>query len=410
VRTEANPIQKMKRWQKLLIALLLLLCASQIPFAYRRFKLSRLRGEIQQLNANRLSHTAGNYTEYKGVVHVHSFLGGHSSGNFEDIISAAKANGLDFVVMTEHPGKTLNTAEFTLRGVHDGVVFVNGNEVATSEGNRVLIIPGNEVTGKSGEHATQSLFDTARTRREFSVIAYPSQFTAWHSDGFDGIEVYNVYTNAQHINPLIMFFDGLWSSAQHQSLLFANFYQRPDESLARWDEQNQKRRVTGISGNDAHANIGISLNDSSGKRLLGLRLDPYETSFQLVRVHILAPRDASLDEGMVVEALKSGHCFIGFDLFGDTTGFSFSAQNQTETIQGDEIALTEAVQLTVLSPIPARLVLYRDGKAFQEEALMTRKDFRIEQRGSYRVELYLPQLPHRVSQQPWIISNPIYVR
>ena len=32
------------------------------------------------------------------------------------------------------------------------------------------------------------------------------------------------------------------------------------------------------------------------------------------------------------------------------------------------------------------------------------------EKGSYRVEVYLPQLPGDVSQQPWIISNPIYVK
>ena len=44
-------------------------------------------------------------------------------------------------------------------------------------------------------------------------------------------------------------------------------------------------RLTGVAGNDAHANIGVSLKDSSGKTLLGIQLDPYETSFRLVRLH-----------------------------------------------------------------------------------------------------------------------------
>jgi hypothetical protein len=30
--------------------------------------------------------------------------------------------------------------------------------------------------------------------------------------------------------------------------------------------------------------------------------------------------------------------------------------------------------------------------------------------GNYRCEIYLPQLDHRVGKEPWIISNPIYVR
>jgi hypothetical protein len=34
----------------------------------------------------------------------------------------------------------------------------------------------------------------------------------------------------------------------------------------------------------------------------------------------------------------------------------------------------------------------------------------IKEAGNYRCEVYLPQLPHSVRAEPWIISNPIYVR
>src|SRR6266540_2792973 len=144
----------MKRWKKLLLLLLVLVLVSQIPFAYRRYKLGRLHAAIQQLNSQlvikraiaRDDVTQGNdrLTEYKGVVHVHSFLGGHSTGNFEEIIAAAQSNQLDFVVMTEHPAQNFNTAEMTLKGEHGGVVFINGNEVKSANGDRLLLIPGDE--------------------------------------------------------------------------------------------------------------------------------------------------------------------------------------------------------------------------------------------------------------------------
>jgi hypothetical protein len=43
----------MKRWQKLLLVLLAVLICSQIPFAYRRYRLGRLRSAIQQINSER---------------------------------------------------------------------------------------------------------------------------------------------------------------------------------------------------------------------------------------------------------------------------------------------------------------------------------------------------------------------
>jgi hypothetical protein len=399
-------------WKKLALALLILVVISQLPFAYRRYRLGRLNATIQQLNSQRVPPQGeGDYIEYKGVMHVHSFLGGHSSGGFQEIIEAAKANNLQFVVMTEHAAKEFNTAEMTLKGLHGGVLFVNGNEMSTREGDRLLVIPGGEETAKAAEPSTQSVLDEAKSRRALAVVAYPQEYKSWAGEGYDGIEVYNIFTNTRQINSVLMFFDSLWSSSRYHDLLFANFYTRPAEALERWDAENRRRRVTGLAGNDAHANIGLSLNDSSGRPILGMKLDPYETSFRLVRVHLLASRDVLLSEKVVVEALAMGHCFVGFDLFGDTSGFSFTATNSAESrIQGDEIRLTGEVQLTVAAPIPGRIVLVHDGKAIQEEHLTARKEFVVAEKGSYRVEVYLPQLGHRVGQQPWIISNPIYVR
>ncbi|MFN2514216.1 MAG: hypothetical protein ABR568_22730, partial [Pyrinomonadaceae bacterium] len=129
------------------LILLVLVLLSQIPFAYRRYKLGRLRAAIQQLNSQRVApQDNDSFTEYKGVVHVHSFLGGHSSGNFEEIIAAAQSNELDFVVMTEHTSHNFNTAAMTLKGTHGGILFVNGNEVTTANADRLLLLPGDEST------------------------------------------------------------------------------------------------------------------------------------------------------------------------------------------------------------------------------------------------------------------------
>ncbi len=148
----------MKRWKKLLLLLLVLVLLSQMPFAYRRYKLGRLHAAIQQVNSQRVVTPASDgLAEFKGVVHVHSFLGGHSSGNFEEIISAAQSNELDFVVMTEHPAKNFNTAEMTLKGEHGGVLFINGNEVKSATGDRLLLIPGDAQAGSDSQWSTQEV-------------------------------------------------------------------------------------------------------------------------------------------------------------------------------------------------------------------------------------------------------------
>ncbi|HET6892265.1 MAG TPA: hypothetical protein VFH31_14280 [Pyrinomonadaceae bacterium] len=409
----------MKRWQKIVLVLFVLLSLSQIPFAYRRYQLGRLHSAITSFESQRQTLPVNDsLMEYRGVFHVHSFLGGHSSGTFQEIISAANSNKLDFVVMTEHPARDFNTAEMTLRGAHNGVLFINGNEVKTALGDRLLLIPGDQQAGSDSDWTTKEVLNRRGSGLEF--VAYPEEFKSWEVDGITGIEVYNVYTNARKINPLRMLFDSLWSYRTYPDLLFATFYERPSESLRQWDREISRsgKKLVAVAGNDSHSNVGVSLNDSSGQPLIGLRLDPYERSFRLVRLHVLVPSllgehsiPRPLEQESLLAAIAGGHCFVGFDLFGDTSGFRFAARDHDENkIMGDEIRLDDEVRLTASLPIAARVMLLKDGMTIKDEIGVNVMEFVAKEKGSYRVEVYLAQLPGRVKDQPWIISNPIYVK
>jgi hypothetical protein len=286
--------------------------------------------------------------------------------------------------MTEHTEKEFDTAAMTLHGMHGGVLFINGNEVSAANGDRVLALPD-----------------------DVSIAAYPEQFQNWDTPGLDGVEVYNVFTNARRINPLVAFFDVLWSRRSYPDLIFALYVCRPDEALTKWDHALTQRKLTAVAGNDAHANIGVSLRDSSGHTLAGIQLDPYEVSFRLVRLHVLLEQNRALDATSLLEAVLAGHCFIGFDFLGDTTGFVFEAENSGgRKIQGDEILLDGETRLRVRSPVPSRIVIFKDGAVFSDDSGISRKDVGLTERGVYRVEMYLPQLGNRL----WILSNPIYIR
>jgi len=377
------------RSKKLIVSIVLLvLLLSQIPFAYRRYKLRRLTHAIQQLNSQRTPTQVTEFIDYKGVIHVHSFLGGHSTGTFDEIISAARANQLQFVIMTEHTEKEFDTAAMTLKGQHGDVLFINGNELSAQNGDRMLVLPGN-----------------------IALAAYPAEFKNWNNAYLNGVEVYNVFTNARQINPVVAFFDVLWSQRSYPDLIFALYLRRPDENLKKWHLALAQARLTAVGGNDAHNNIGVSLKDSSGKTLLGIQLDPYEVSFRLVRLHALIEQSKALDETSLMDALRAGHCFIGFDFLGDSSGFAFEAENPRERkIQGDEILPQQGTRLRVRSPVPGRIVIFKNGAVFVDESGIATKEVAITERGVYRTEVYLPELGNLVATKPWIISNPIYVR
>ena len=382
----------MRRLLKVLLALLVVLAVSQTPFAYRRYQLGQLDAVVRRLNAARAGGDDAGFDDYRGVLHVHSFLGGHSAGRFEEIVAGARANELAFVVMSEHPSPHFDTRALTLRGTHDGVVFLPGNETAEDTRDRLLTF------GDEG--------------RRLTFVAHPETFTGWESaQSFDGMEVYNLHADAANARPLTMLLDGLWSYRAYPHLLWTRFHQAPAENLRRWDELTTKgRRVVAVAGNDAHANVGIGLQTLDGDPLFQIKLDPYERSFRVVRTHALLPRSQQLNEQTVAAALAAGHAYVAFDVLCDATGFRLTASNGAEQkLMGDEIALANGVRLRAATPVTSRVVLLRDGRKVDEKE-GTVAEWDVAERGVYRVECYLPQLPEPLSRKPWIISNPVYVR
>lgn len=405
---------KMTMRRKITLVLLGLVVLSQLPFAYRRYRLGRLNDAIQQIAATRLApESESAFIDYQGVIHVHTFLGGHSNGTFTEVIDGAKANQLDFVIMTEHPQKDFDTSATTLNGLHGGVLFVNGNEVSTNNGDRLLLIPGNETASSTTSRSTQQVIDEQKARGGLALVAYPNEFHSWEANGFDGVEVYNLFTNTRQMNRAVIAFDSLWSYRAYPDLMFANFFQRPTDELKRWDDSTAggARKIVATAGNDAHANVGLSVNDSANHQLLGIKLDPYERSFRVVRTHVLIEKSRPLTRESLLEAIAHGHCYISFDIFGDAEGFSFIVQKDSQQIvMGNEIVFSKGLRARVAAPLRCRFMLFRNGDVVEEKTGVPSAEFEIGEKGVYRIEAYLDSLPSPAAGKPWIISNPIYVR
>ena len=402
----------LRRWKKVALVALALFLLFQIPFIYRRVRLGKLYSAIRQVNREReVDYTRNPYSYYTGVVHVHSSLGGHSLGSFEEIIEAARQNRLNFVVMTEHTSPVMDTSAMTLQGEHAGVLFVGGNEVNTASHDRLLLAPGSKEAASAHTTGTQQVLEGQRQRGGLSFVAYPHEFQSWDAAGYDGMEVYNLYTNTKQINYFVTFFDWLWSYWSYPDLMFARFYERPSPALSKWDELTQSRKVVAVAGNDAHSNVGFQLGDRTGKSLIGVHLDPYERTFGVVRNHVLIEREKPFTTESLLDALRGGHSYIAFDIFGDSEGFLFAADNGRDSkLMGDEIELLGGVRLIAAAPVKSRILLFKDGRVIRDEDRSARQEFYATERGVYRVEVYLPQLGPLVEGKPWIISNPIYVR
>jgi hypothetical protein len=395
----------MKLWKKILLVVLAVVLLAQIPFVYRRYQIGQLAGRIGELGAQRVSNENAKYQEFKGIIHAHTNLGGHSTGTFEELIGASAANELDFVLLTEHTAALFDTSAQTLKGTYGGTLFVNGQEADTASGDRFLLIPGHAESFQDAKLQTPQFIEKYRAQNRLVLVTYPEKLKSWNAD-FEGIEVFSLHTNAKKMNPALFALDALWSYHGYPELLLSKYFVRPDENLRKYDEIAATRKLTLFAGTDAHSNIGFHLiGDDAGNKILGLKLDDYATVFRPLRNYVLIEKDKPLTEENLLAALKHGRAFVGIDVWGDTKGFTFTADN--DKTMGDEIQLNRTVNLKATAPLPARFVLFKNGAKILEQA-GTEINFAATEKGAYRVEVYLDSLGFNA--MPWIMANPIYLR
>ncbi|MEQ1762383.1 MAG: hypothetical protein ABL984_04455 [Pyrinomonadaceae bacterium] len=419
----------MRILRKIFLILLAVLVAVQVPFVYRRYKIGQLAQKIRQVNAARTVHAMPGLTEYKGVMHVHTFLGGHSTGTFEELIKAANANELDFVVMTEHYDQNYDTSALTLNGVYGKTLFVNGQEIDTNDGGRFLLLPGTE-SPSFAKMDSKSFLEKVHSDGRLAINNYPDRNRSGVA-GFDGIEAYSLHINFKRANIFTAVGDILWSFGSYPEETIASYLRRNDDYLAMYDKVASEQRLLLTAGADAHSNKGYYLAaDDEGNKHLGFKLDPYGTIFRIVRMHVLLESGTPLTRESIIEALRRGHAFAGFDVLGDTSGFQFWAEQisdgsgqppatadgtdiggfERRIIMGDGVEIGTGVKLSAAVPSLARIVVLKNGAKVAEFPDATEFSLNVSETGTYRVEAYLDRLGEPFDKAPWIMSNPIYVR
>ncbi len=402
----------MKKYlKKILLVLLVVILLVQIPFVYRRYQTGKLAQKISESQANRIVRTDPNFNEYKGIIHAHTNLGGHSTGTFDELIAAANSNDLDFVLMTEHYTDAFDTSALTLNGVYGKTLFVGGNEVDTADSDRFLMIPGSAEAPSFRKGTTTAFLEKVHSENKLALVTYPEKFKSWDSN-FDGIEVFSLHTSAKSINPFTGLFDLIWSYPAYPENTLASYFKRPDANLQKFDEIAAKRSISLFAGTDAHSNIGFHIfGDDAGNKLINFKIDPYETIFRLARSHVLIEKDIPINRESLIAALKNGRSFIGLDVLGDSSGFVFATEtSKGRYFMGDEVPSADGVKLKISSPNVARYIVFLNGQRMNETADVSELEVNIYESGTYRVEVYLDSLGPPFDKMPWIISNPIYVR
>jgi hypothetical protein len=346
-------------------------------------------------------------------LHMHT---PYSDGYYthEQIAQAAMQTGLDAVIVTDHN------------------VYVNGPQGYYQDGERrVLLLIGEEihdttrqpqknhllVFGTEQELATQAydpqhLIASVRQAGGLAFIAHPVDPAApavnqediswvdWGVRGYTGIELWNGFSEFK---------------SRLKSKLHAIFYAYlpwfisvgpHPQALQRWDELLSKgQKVVAIGGSDAHA-LPIHLGP------LNRTIFPFEFHFRGINSHLYLPDgligDAKEDGERIIDALRLGRVFIGYDLPASTRGFRFTAKGKDEMVYpGAALSVGNGVTFQIHLPQTAECCLIKDGNLIRIWRNNTIHTFVTSQPGIYRVEAYIHYLG---SRRGWIFSNPIYLK
>jgi len=272
--------------------------------------------------------------------------------------------------------------------------------------------------------------------------AHPENPREWDRTELAGMEIYNLHTDfkRQRGGVRVLLPDLLLNLQRYPDHLYERMFRRPVEFLQRWDDLNRTRHITGIAANDCHQNVGfrgfytangrIRVEDTSprmlkeyklnwftrpiarllfgplvpDRKLFHMQLDPYERSARFVNTHLLA---RELTEPAVLDALRAGRVFIGFDMIADSSSFRWRARGEGGTaVMGESLAFSKDTHLQAMSPLPCRFTIMKDGgQVHQAEGRAV--DWVPPGPGKYRVEAELKVLDEWV---PWIYANPIQLQ
>lgn len=326
---------------------------------------------------------------YRGDLHCHTH---HSdgAGSLADLATTARAQGLDFLAVTEH-----NTISHL-------------PHLAQYSGPDLLLIPGMEITTYYGHANVWGIHEWVDFRatnegemrqirervREMGLLfsinhpKYGGPPWEFSSDlDADAVEGWQIF----------------WCTSNH-------------ESLALWDSLlRQGRRVILVGGSDKHQKplaAGFTVHD----------LTPYEVGTPTTWVYA-----DNLSEEAILAGLRAGHAFVSQDPKGPQVELSAQADGQT-VIMGDELRVSKKTEVIFRCRIiggencsergGALRVMHRDGEAFR--ILIGSQDFVYtwpviaQSDDDWRVQVIeptnMPLSKDPVALWAFALSNPIYIR
>ncbi|MCK4504069.1 MAG: hypothetical protein KAW14_00515 [Candidatus Aegiribacteria sp.] len=301
--------------------------------------------------------------EKTAILHVHTDASDGTASIIE-VIEEARSAHVDILGINDH--NTLQTREEGFGGWHDGLYVLVGAELEDQYKNNHLLVYG--VDRLPDSHDTGEQIRFVNRSGGICIAAHPTEtagklrgtrsypWTLEYVSGLSGVEIWN-YMSEWKAGISIF-------NAPLKLLSPDRYVEHPDPAAVElWE-------VTGgcaIGGPDAH-----SFRYGFGPFIINVF--PYEMLFGRLRTHILLDRELSDSsneaEIQLINALKTGRCFISNHLYGDATGFRASRTDGEIVIDlpgKGEIVIERSGRIAgrrVCSPGRHRFEIAADGKFY----------------------------------------------
>jgi hypothetical protein len=345
-------------------------------------------------------------------LHIHTTYS-DGTGSYNDILEAAAVAGMDVVITTDH--------NIWVQGV-EGYYQKNGK--------RILLLTGEEVHdpsrdpqknhllvfGAEGEVAPyacdqQLLIDTVKKMGGFCYIAHPDEYPlplfhepaiSWENWGVNGYTGFELWNGMSEFKTVSQSFFGMVTNAFFPELVA---HHPLPQTLQRWDALlKMGNKLSVVGGTDSHA-LHIKLGPFTKV------LFPYTFHFSTINNHLLIDGGLSgefqTDKKLVLDALREGSHFVGYDLPASTKGFSFRIDGEEGSAGlGGSLAFHRSAIAHIKLPFPVETLLIRDGEVVYKSENTDTISYPVTKPGAYRVECYIRFLGRK---RGWIFSNPIYL-
>ncbi len=350
-----------------------------------------------------MNHIASQH-QVVGCIHIHSRYS-DGTGTIPEISNIAKESGLDFIMITDHNHlRGLIKGE---EGWYGNVLTIIGYEINDIDDTNHYLAFG--LPEEVNKHLPAPQYvRQVRLNGGFGIIAHPDEkrhvfpehpaypWTAWESDDFQGIEIWNQMSEwMEGLTP----WNKLWRFVNPRKSIIAPV----PKTLDRWDSISQKRKVVGIGGVDAHAHKHKMLGG-----LIQVTVFRYKVQFKTVRTHLLLnkPLTAGMDKAeaknLIYDALLECRVFISNYFNGDARGFqSYASNTLGQASIGGSLQYSPDTRLHAAVPSPAEIHLIKNGKMVETRDAQT-LDFKIDGPGIYRLEIFR-------KKRAWIFSNHIRI-